>query len=86
MYKQRPAKEVSKSNAEKRLEYGHTYQHDTIKDYWQFVAWTDEKHWDVRFTQQSRIFQDAGTAQNPKNTQKIPQKQGTSIHISADIS
>lgn len=38
MYKQRPAKEISELNAEKRLEYGHTHQHDTIEDYWQFVA------------------------------------------------
>lgn len=38
MYKKRPAKEIFEQNVEKRLKYGHTHKHDTIEDYWQFIA------------------------------------------------
>ena len=56
MYKQRPVKQVSESNAVKRVEYGHRHKGLTVKDFWSFVAFTDEKHWDVGYTQQNRIF------------------------------
>lgn len=51
MYKQRPVKQVSDPNAEKRLDYGHDHKDNTVENYWQFVTWTDKKHWDVEFTQ-----------------------------------
>lgn len=68
MYKQRPAKQVSDKNAGERLAYGHRHKDHTIENFWSFVLWTDEKHWDAGFTQQGRIFRDAGTAESPENT------------------
>jgi hypothetical protein len=45
-YKQAIVKEISKKNEAARVKYGEKHKRKTIKEFWQYVFFTDEAHID----------------------------------------
>jgi hypothetical protein len=83
-YKQRYVrKKLTLSQRQKRLNYRKEHVGKSVHDFWQYVIFTDEAHFDPGSAQQGRILREAGTALEPENIQERGEKKGNTLHFAA---
>ena len=76
-------KEVSVVNMKKRVDYGHEHGDKSIEDFWAYILFTDETHFDPASQRQGWVLREEGTRYDPANIQKRPQKKGVEVHAAA---
>ncbi len=77
---------LSQKNKSLRIQYGKDHQHHTIDDYWQYVHFTNEAHFDPSQTFEERVLREEGTRYESENLQKMPDMKGVKLHVAASIS
>lgn len=78
-------KEISKANLRIRTEYSQLHTSKSIKDFWQYIFFTDEAHIDPSSYAQGNILREEGHRLDPENIQQRPQKIGVKLYIAAWI-
>ena len=68
------------------MEYGHEHAEHTIENFWKYVHFTDEAHVDPGAMARERVLREEGTATDPANLQEMPDFQGASLHVAAEVS
>ena len=69
-----------------RVEFAKQHENESVQDFWQFVHFTDEVHFDATEIPTDFVLREEGTRNQPENMQQMPSKEGISLHIAASIS
>ena len=72
--------ELAESTERVRVEYGWEHQNHTVSNYWQWVYFTDEFHYDPTSQRAPRLLREAGTRYDLDNVIERPPKQGVVLH------
>ena len=78
-------KPISKPNKIKRVQYAKNHVHDTVDNYWCFVLWTDEAHFDPASQRRPRILRKRGTRYDADNIFERPPLKGNQVHFASWI-
>ena len=73
-------KELLDKNITGRITYGETHRDKTIKDFWQWITFTDEFHIDPT-SMGSYILRERGRRTDEENIQQRPQRKGNQLHV-----
>ena len=76
-------KELSAVNMKKRVEYGREHADKHVDDFWAYILFTDETHFDPASQRQGWVLREEGTRYDPENIQKRPPKKGVEVHAAA---
>ena len=85
-FKKAKVKTLSQKNERIRVLYGKEHENHTIENFWQYVHFTDEAHFDPDQTYQERVLREEGTRYESENMQKMPDMKGVKLHLAASIS
>ena len=85
-FKKARIRTISQKNMKLRVEYELNHQYHTIDDYWQYVHFIDEAHFDSHQTFEERVLREEGTRYESKNLQTMPEMKGVKLHVAASIS
>lgn len=81
MYKQAYTKSTfSQSNINNRRKYAQEHIGKTIEDYWQYIVFSDEAHFDPSAQKAGYILRERGTRLNPENIQMRGKRTGVTLH------
>jgi hypothetical protein len=88
-YRKIQVKPISLANKRKRVDYGEAYRGRSIKDYWQFVYFTDEAHFrsEELANKSEYEYRQSGTEQRLANLQETTSSSlNVTLHVAAGIS
>lgn len=86
MYKQAYIqKKMSPKNLEERIQYGKAHKNKGVEDFWQFVVFTDEAHYDPSSKVQGQILREKGHRYDTENIQERGGLTGNKLHFAAWI-
>lgn len=74
-------KKLSAKNKRERIEYGRLHEHHTIKDYYAYVVYTDEAHFEENERRAPGILREQGTAEEPQNMVERGERKPVVLHI-----
>jgi hypothetical protein len=82
--RRRRTEEISYSNKQKRVAYGHQFKDETVDTLWRYIHWTDEAHIDKAQAIDQWIFREEGNhhglvMEQPANGHLV-------LHIAASVS
>lgn len=84
MYKQAyVGKVLSKKNKEDRVKYGKEHREKTIDNFWQYIVFSDEAHYDPSSRPQGQILREAGHRYDTENIQQRGSLTGVTLHFAA---
>ncbi len=85
-YKMTKLRMISDKNKALRMIYEKEHKNHTIENFWQYVHFIDEAHFDPNQTFQRRILREEGTRYETENMQTLPNMKRVKLHIAASIS
>lgn len=85
-YKKTKVRSISQKNERLRMIYGKSHEDHTIENFWLYVHFTNEAHFDPDQTFQERVFREENTRYESVNMQTMPEMKGVKLHIAASIS
>jgi hypothetical protein len=85
-YKMARIKPLSQKNQQLRMAYGKEHKDHTIENFWQYVHFTDEAHFDPDQTFEKRVLREEGTRYESENMQTMPSMKEVKSHIAVSIS
>jgi hypothetical protein len=85
-YKMARIKPLSQKNQQLRMTYGKEHKDHTVENFWQYVHFTDEAHFDPDQMFEQRILREEGTRYEPENMQTMSSMKGVKLHIACSVS
>jgi transposase len=74
-------KDISHKNEKERTDYGNDHQDKTIDDFWQYIIFLDEAHYDPSSTIQGSILRKQGHRYDTENIQQRGKKKGNKLYF-----
>jgi hypothetical protein len=72
-------------NEQERTIYGQTHIEKTIDNFWQYIIFSDEAHYDADSQVQGTILRELGTRYEPENIQQRGKRGTNCLHFAAWI-
>jgi len=78
--------QISEANMADRVRFGKAHLKHDVENFWQFVVFTDEFHYDPAEMRKRRVARLPGTRYEPANIQQLPPRIGSKLHCAAWVS
>ena len=85
-FKKAIVRSISNKNKLLRKQYAESHKTHTVVDYWQYVHFTDEAHFDSDQMFQERTLREEGTRYEQENMQTMSDMKEVKLHVAASIS
>jgi hypothetical protein len=85
-FKKAKVRKISNKNKELRMQYAKEHETHTVHNFWQYVHFSDEAHFDSNQTFSDRVLREEETRYEPENMQTMLDMKSVKLHVVVFIS